>query len=419
MKGLRFSLLFAFFAVLVLRSAPVLAIGGDRVIPQVADGLEVRTQIAVYNLSGATTVGSYWLKLSFFRANGTPWVLSTSIGTASEFSITLLPRQTFIIKTLGYSNPMTAGYARLDNRETQTSIISTDYAYGVNAFYEISTAAGVVDTVSVPVYQLTSFGTFPVEIDSTIDTGFAIVNPSPGTVQMQMDLYDNTGRLLQGASFPIDAGVHRSEFLDQYIFPGVHLNGNRGLVEFKATAAVAILVLRQYQTSNGVQYATLEVTDKESLSRTSFVTLNAYVGGYIPVDLDTGTAVMDYHCGGAGSGGNYCAGYATGYNGVAGEDASWDFVLQASDATHMSFLPYNGTMVKIGYKYNSLEFDTISLCDLKNLTYSKDQIDLSNGSDAYRDGFTFAIRTGKGNYAKLRFYHVAPGTFYCMVTVYR
>jgi hypothetical protein len=411
---------------LILASSPVFATtSGDKIIPQIADGIGgdgtiIRTKIAVYNLSGTETLDGFYLKLRFFHEDGSPWVLSTSLGTANEFPVDLAPRQTLSVRTLGLSIPMTSGYARVVNSDIRNSFISTNYAFGLNVFYEVLTQNGVVDTVSVPVYSPTSLGSFPIEINSAVSTGFAVVNCNNGAVQVQMDLYGKDGKLIQSALFALEQLVHRSEFLEQNLFPGLHLDGDRGLVEFKTTGGpVAILALRQFQTAgNGVQYSTLDISDNETLSRDTLAMIGGgYYGkaAFYPIDLDTGSVVTDLRCGGINDGSNYCSG-SSGL--IPGEDASWDILVKLDSTTQRSFAPYNGAMAKVGYK-SSLDYYGISLYDLKQLSYSKDPIDMSDGADTFKMGYVFGVRTSQGNYAKIFLRSVSMGGFTCYVKVYK
>ena len=163
------------FALVTAGALPLLA-RGDRVVPQMADGAGViRTKLDISNLSTAVTITR--MKVFFYRKDGTPWILATNLGTASEFLIEIGRGQVLRIETLGASGGIVSGYAVVRNLEGNAQE-SSDYQISVSVFYEVYSGSRVVDTVAVPVGPPTLRWSFPVEIDvvRNLYSGIAVVN---------------------------------------------------------------------------------------------------------------------------------------------------------------------------------------------------------------------------------------------------
>jgi len=361
---------------------------GDRVIPQVPDGPNIRTKIDLINISSRQAVKNF--KIQFFRQDGTPWKLNfkanDSQEAGSEYILNLVPRQTLRIETAGLSSPTASGYVIVADEESKTTSHSRDFVLGISVYYEVYAGAGVVDTVSVPVTAPTAIGTFPVEIDQTKDlyTGFAIVSLMSGVNKVVVSLYAADGKASSSANFTMAKGEQRAEFLNQRLFPG--LKQFKGMAEFSCDGPVAILALLQTRTAVDVQYATLVATDKEALRHNSYVFLPQAVlsdAPYMPFDIDA--LVVDY------------------LRQLEGEEGyPWDITYETESKTARSFKPWNGAaLAKLGKK-SPTDFDAISITELKSLSYSTNKIDMSDGSEGLNLEFTIAIRTDLGYFAKAR-----------------
>jgi hypothetical protein len=372
---------------LILPLKPTFA-RGDKVIPQVADGAGFRTKLDLFCPSFRQGINNYWLL--FFKHDGSPWLLETTAGTASQFRITLAARQTLRLETLGHSNPGTAGYAVLEDREPGISAYSQDHTIGISVYYEISSDGIVVDTVSVPVEDATGAATFPVEMDVTnqISTGLAIVNRYHGANPISITLFSANGSQAANASFTLQESEYRAEFLDQNLFP--NLTGFKGMAEIVGQGGpVSIIALLQTGTAGGPRYTTLVPTDKEVLRRNSsiFLVEPSVAGGLQPLDVDG--FVADYFAQSDGPG-QCCESYP------------WDLVYVYVDEKTRKLRPQNNASFAALGNLSSADFDLQSLTGLKALTYSSNDIDLSDGSVDLAAGFAFAIRTDLGNYAKAR-----------------
>ena len=166
------------------------------------------------------------------------------------------------------------------------------------------------------------------------------------------------------------------------------------MAEFDSGGPIAILALLQTSTSNGVQYATMVPTDKETLRRNSYVfvpqplfALLASDSAFMPVDVDE--MRVDY---------NRMIEGAEGY--------SMDFTYETESKTARSFVPRNGAgFAKLGKK-DAASFDALSLAELQALQYTSTKIDLTDNAEALAEEYAFAVRTEIGHYAKVRLFRI-------------
>ncbi len=371
-------------------AAPAFA-HGDKVIPQVADGINAadgtvfRTKFDVTNLDVSNTLSN--VTLLFFQQNGSPWTVATNQGTGSQIRLNLGPRQTLRIETLGTST-LKAGYAIVRDLEPTTSY-PDDYDVGITVYFEIARAGAVIDTISVPVGQPTSYWTFPVqtEISQELVTGFAIVNLADSGVSIKLDLYQAGATPSSSASFyesytlTLNAKEQRAVYLNQ-LFPNI--SSFRGNLEAESldTAAqvskpVAVIALLQTPTPTGLQYATMAPTYFDYLVRSSAVML---VQGF-PLDADM--LFSDY---------------------LAQDGRPWDLLFQGSSTNTASrgLSVQNGAKLAIIGSRAPEAFDAVSLSDLRALNYTLESIDMSDGSSNLQADFSFAVKTNQGRYAKIR-----------------
>jgi hypothetical protein len=389
---------FCFAVILLLFFFPVSAIPGlargDMVIPQVADGPEFHTKFDLINVSSRQSISNS--RLHFLDQNGKDWSLSILMGntllTGSSFALNLAPRQTLRVETLGKSPSTASGYAVIEDNEPGWSNSPQDYALGISVYYEVYSGGRVVDTVSVPVGDPTSLGTFPVQIDQSAQllTGIAIVNRSAGSNPMTINLFSADGSSSGSATVTLTPGQQKAEFLHEHLFQG--LSTFKGMAEFVCDGPVAILALLQTQTSNGVQYATLVPVNKEALRPNSTVILPQATTPSIPVmPLDVDTLTVDYF---------------RMRDSNSHEDYSWDLTYEytGSDVTARYLkAAYGAAISPLSGDYSSSDaFDSISLTSLKSLNFSTAVIDLSDRSGNLRTGFAFAVKTEEGRYAKAR-----------------
>jgi hypothetical protein len=362
---------------------------GDKIIPQVVDGPGWMTKFDLTNISPAQAITN--MQLSFYKNDGSAWTLPTNQGTGSSFTLSIGPRQTLRIETLG-GGTLGAGYAVIYDQEIGNSPYSGDYVLGISVFYVVSTPSGVVDTVTVSVPQVTAVATAPMQMNDAqgIYSGFSIVNWFGKANNITIDLYPEnwTSGSPTTASFTLQAGEQRAEYLDQYLFPT--LKTFKGMAEISADGPISFLGLLQTRASDfSPRYSTLVPVDRESLRRNSYVVLLQNIVSdtttYFPLDIDGFT--VDFY-----------------RSTEDPDDWSWDLLYDhtSGSVTERYLQPINGAgIATIGVR-ESAAFDSISLPDLKALSYGTGNLNLSNTSTNLTENYSFAVRTDLRNYAKAR-----------------
>jgi hypothetical protein len=375
---------------------------GDKIIPQIVDGPGWATKFDITNVSSAVNVGK--MRLVFYHNNGKLWTLQTTLGTGSSYTLSIGPRQTLRVETLGATQPVSAGYAVIYDEETDNSAYSEDFVLGISVYYVVLNGTSVVDTVTVTVPQPTALAKFPVEIDNVknINSGLAVANLSGATNAIKIDLFrsDWVGVAPDylpdySANFNLASGEQQGMYLDNSaLFP--NLKSFKGMAEITADGPIALLGLLSTVASDGTaRYSTLVPVDMESLRRNSYLAMlqaETDANPFMPLDLDN--MVSDFY---------RVTGNPDGY--------SWDFAYQygttniPSDTTTRYLKAYNGAAIVSLGSYDAAAFDAISLSTLKGLTYAaNNSIDLS-GPNLYLRR-TFAVHTDLGNYAKMRIFRI-------------
>ncbi len=398
------NLLKLLFVVAFLSGAVQMAFSrGDKVIPQVVDGPGWATKFDLTNVSSAVPIDKT-MRLSFYKKDGTKWSLQTNQGTGSDFDVSLGPRQTLRVETSGASSTLTEGYVVISDNASDNSEYSEDYVLGISVFYTFSTGSTVADTVTVSAPRPTAAATVPVQMDDTkgIYSGMVFLNWAGAANAITVDLYpsDTAGVSPQFTkTLNLDANKQWSGFLDNTdLFPALKGQTFKGLAEITATGPVVLLGLLQTRGINDApQYSTLVPVDKEALRSNSYMVLlqaSDDAHPYMPLDVDG--LVVDYFRNADGT-----------------EGYSWDleYRYNAPDTTDRYLEPFNGAGLASLGTYNDVNFDAISLPTLKSLNYNTSSgqvIDLSGSNLTV--GFTFAIRTDIGNYAKARIARIIDTT---------
>jgi hypothetical protein len=371
-------------SLMIALAAPLLA-HGDKVIPQLADGINTtdgtifRTKFDITNLGVDTSLSK--VSLLFFRQDGSAWNVATNRGTGTQITLNLGPRQTMRIETLAMST-LTSGYAILRNLESTTAF-PDEHDAAITVFYEVIKNGAITDTISVPVGQPTVYWTFPVqtEISQNLVTGIAIVNLVNSSNSVKLDLWQastsSSGATFYGTqTLSLKANEQKAVFLNQ-LFPSLSSFSGSLEAESLDQKPVAVVALLQTPTPTGLQYATMVPTYFDYLVRNSAVLL---VQDF-PLDADM--MVSDY---------------------LADDSRPWDvkFERNPSNSTKRELTPQNGASLATIGSRDPNAFDSLTLTDLQALTYSLDSIDMSDGSSNLQSGFTFAIKTNLGRYAKVR-----------------
>jgi hypothetical protein len=390
-----------------LRAVPALAIG-DKVIPHVVNGadsgLGYRTKIDITNLSYFSNTTITKVTVYFYKDDGTAWTLGIkdpatgNLQNVSSVILNLGTLQTLRIETSG-TGAFGSGFAIIRNLEA-TTYLPDDYETAITVFFEVLQSGNIIDTVSVPVGRPTVSFAFPVEIDKTVNptlrTGFAIANLVDVANRVDIDLYENMVPQSGNAQkYPQSASITLSSppvtkktarFLDEaQFFPNI--TKFKGVAVGVAQYPVALLTLLQTPTTTGgVQYATLVPAYLDSLRRNTLMYLPQ---GYA---LDADIPVVDYFRD------------ETAVQDDVGKYAEipWDVLFETVSTTVRQLTPQAGTTVAVIGQQNVDQFDAITIETLRGLSYGTTSIDLRDGSANLQEGFTFAVKTGLGQYAKVR-----------------
>ena len=354
---------------------------GEKIIPQLADGAgAIRTKIDINNLSSNVSISK--VKIFFFLQDGTPWMVTTNLGTFTELRLDIGRNQTVRIETLAQSALVTAGYAVIRNTEDNATN-THDFQIAVSVFYEILNGANVVDAISVPVEAPTRRWVFPVEINNIagLYTGFAIVNisdePNPVNFQLWTAFPTSVADASDGGSidFTLNPNEQQARFLNQQqLFP--EIDDFRGVLVGTAEKPVAVLGLLQTSTPSGIQYSTLAARPTDALHSESTL--------YLPqaASLDADVPLVPYV--------------------TLDNNGSHDLLFDVVSANVRNFIAQNGaTFSVLGIK-TLTELNNLTVEDLKNLPYSPASIGMSDFSGNLVAGFTIAIRTSQGRFAKIR-----------------
>ncbi len=374
---------------------------GDRVIPQVADGTgpdgtQFRTKFDITNLGPYQAQQITKVSVLFFNTDGTAWTVAYRkdgvAGTGSAIPLTLDALQTVRIETQGTSATLKSGYAVVRNLD-KASYFPEDYEVGVTVYYEVLRDGRVIDTVSVPVGQPTYAFMVPVETRASqnLYSGLSLVNLSSSSNPVKLQLYraqpprDSSGLALpdQETTVTLEADRQSVGFVGVSFFPTA--TDFKGMLFGLSDGPVAVLALLQTPTPTGVHYATLVPAYRDYLRRNSFMYMQQ---GY-PLDADQ--IISDYFLN-------------------TDDQDPWDLLYETPNPSNprvRRLTPQQGArFAVIGNVQTNDQFDAIGIETLRGLTYTADSIDMSDGSQNLAEGFTFAIRTGLGRYAKVRVYGI-------------
>jgi hypothetical protein len=400
----------------LLRAVPAMAIG-DKVVPHVVDGIQgdgirYRTKFDITNISPALNFRITKVTVLFFRNDGTPWTVGIKDPTDSSRTLNVSSytpdfgtSQTIRIETLG-AGALASGYAIVRNLETAWDVFPDAYEVALTVYFEVlarNSGGGydIIDTVSVPAGQPTISFTFPVEIDRTVSpnllTGFAMVNLTDTQNTVTMELWEtrspltgNAVKYAQTANITLSSSqttkktvgfLHETQF-----FPNIQKF--KGIAVATAQYPVSIMSLLQTPTPTGVQFATLVPAYLDALRRNTLM--------YLPqgFSLDADVPIVDYYRDETATVDDYY-------------EMTWDLLFETigTAGTSRRLTAQQGATFAVIGNQTVDQFDNITLSDLLDpakYTFTGDFIDLNNGSTNLRQGFTFAIKTTLGRYARVR-----------------
>lgn len=165
--------------------------------PHVADGGGTYTVFSISNHSEATATGN----LSLFDDSSIAMTLPFVAGPASTLPLSLAPHSTQVFITSGSSNPVAAGYAKVE--------LSEDDVTGAAMFrYGDGREATVLPC------KTGSRMAFYVERSSELQTGIAVFRN--GALPLELSLYNTSGKLVQSLSYQFN-GRRTAKFLSEFL----------------------------------------------------------------------------------------------------------------------------------------------------------------------------------------------------------
>lgn len=191
--------------------------------PHCGDGGGLSMQIAVNNLSDQTASG----RLMVFDQQGKPQPLPfAGLGEESEIELSIAPKATRVLTTLGTSTPFKLGFIRIELDQPEVSGVAIfKYASGPEASV-------------LPAAPGRRFALF-VERSEDLNTGIAFARLSPNQ-PLALSLYGLDGTLLESREYTM-FGIQEARFVDELldVEPGF-----RGLLVVDSPALLAAVGLR-------------------------------------------------------------------------------------------------------------------------------------------------------------------------------
>lgn len=205
------------------------------ILPQVANGVGIRTEFILFNLSSAQAVPA---RLDLTDDAGEPLIVNLSNGVqAGSFELEVPAGGAVFLETDGLGETI-PGTAR----------VTADGPIGVSAVFSIFdgqgtvvTEAGVGDSLELQRFTL------PVDLTGAFNTGVAFFNNNPSPADIQAAFVDGSGVIQQSDEsriepFTLGAGEHLSRFVTEL---AAGLGEARGSLVVTANAPVSALPLRQ------------------------------------------------------------------------------------------------------------------------------------------------------------------------------
>lgn len=204
---------------------------GDAPIPGFG---ALQTAFVVTNLSGSTANG----EIRFFDSQGVPMAVATGSGTGEVFPLALPARGSFSFSTLGTSDPIAVGYAKV------TCNVPID---GTGIFKIVNTTGGLISEAGVGAAEgrYVSIGAVQKTQQGNFDSGIAVVNTGTESATSVIELLDEQG-VVQAANLldaQLDPGHHNAKFLSE-LFPAYKDASFTGTVRVSSNQPLAMVILR-------------------------------------------------------------------------------------------------------------------------------------------------------------------------------
>ncbi len=211
--------------------------------PQVADGEGYRTTFLMVNPSAGSSTA---VKLEFLGSGGSPLSLPIGGQYYTGLSLTLGPGAVSSLRTDGNSPFTRVGWARV----TGAAPVGGAALLQLLDASQIQSEAAVASSLAATRFSL--------QVDSSgfAASGVALCNPGEATVVVRARLWNEAGRVVGAASFPLWPGGHIARFFTEWFPEG--FAGFEGVLEISASTPIAAIALR-YDNEAADVFSTIPV----------------------------------------------------------------------------------------------------------------------------------------------------------------
>jgi hypothetical protein len=240
----------------LITTLPVAALGRglqSATLPHFADGGGWTTQVALTNASDTTQNGT----VQFFGP-GAPGQVAPSLSmtvnetTANTFSYSIPPHASTRLATAGTKNGVQVGSVRITAADSVNGDVPS--ATAIFSFRNRGVTVGEAGVSALPTG--TAFRMYTESAGSSaqvgsIQSGFAIANPSPAAVQVALELSNLDGSFagVLPASINVPAGGQIAKFTNE-LFPGIPATF-QGIAKIIAASPIAVTGLRERYNERG------------------------------------------------------------------------------------------------------------------------------------------------------------------------
>lgn len=247
------------------------------IVPQIAAGNGISTQVVFMNPSDQPAVGT----IQLFADDGSALQLIHDGTAGSSYSYNI-PGQGTLRSSLTLPGAVRAGFARA------VPAAGSAATPGL-AIFQTSRNGGLVSEAGVLTASPTPTARIFVDQANT-RTGVALANVNANSVSVTFTLLDVNGNFLQQSSQTVSGNGHAAFFTDQ-IFPVS--SGFTGLMQIDSSSPVAVVALRM--TTNARQdplYSTLPVVDLTRTQPQSSLMFPQVAFGYFGSQFSTTRSIL-------------------------------------------------------------------------------------------------------------------------------
>ena len=209
----------------------------ELIFPHMANGVftggRFSVALIVVNQTNAPLAG----QVSFFRSEGTPFVLTLTDGSSgSDFPFTAPPGGSVFIRTDGLGE-LAAGYARLSATGPVGGVLLFT---AVDESGQILTEAGVGDSPTG-----TRFSAPVIFERQVVETGVALANVNSESVEVSLTLKDREGIEIATETVILSPGEQLPRFVSEFFDILTARPDFSGVIEMSATLPISVIALEQ------------------------------------------------------------------------------------------------------------------------------------------------------------------------------